>query len=121
VSYDITIDGKDYHIENLTARVVPEYALEGKGRDDPDMGTAIFVGAVLTQEMQYIGQTIINMVVPAAVAAALGTDPAEAAKVATKGAYLTNAIAGGREAADRVAELAQTVYASLSTPLEGVE
>jgi len=121
VSYDITIDGKDYHIENLTARVVPEYALEGKGRDDPDMGTAIFVGAVLTQEMQYIGQTIINMVVPAAVAAALGTEPAEAAKRAAKGAYLTNAIAGGREAADRVAELAQTVHASLSTPLEGVE
>ena len=29
ISYDISIDGKDY-IENLTARVVPEYALRGK-------------------------------------------------------------------------------------------
>ncbi len=123
VSYDVAIDGKEYHIENLTARVIPEYALEGKGRDDPpDMGTAIFVGgAILTQEMQYIGQTIINMVVPAAVAAALGTEPAEAAKKAAKGAHLTNAIAGGREAAEKVAELAQTVYASLGKPLEGVE
>ncbi len=118
VSFDIAIDGKDYHIENLTARVVPEYALEGKGRDDPNMGTAIFVGAVLTQEMQYIGHTIINLVVPAAVAAALGTDPAEAAKKAAKGAYLTNAIPGGRETAQQVAELAQMISASLGKPAE---
>lgn len=119
VSYDIAIDGKDYHIENLSARVVPEYALEGKGRDDPNMGTAIFVGAVLTQEMQYIGHTIINLVVPAAVAAALGTDPAEAAKTAAKGAYLTNAIPGGRETAQQVAELAQMISASLGKQEEG--
>lgn len=119
VSYDIAIDGKDYHIENLTARVVPEYALEGKGRDDPDMGTAIFVGAVLAQEMQYAGHTIINMTVPAAVAAALGTDPAEAAKKAAKGAYLTNAIPGGRETAARVAELAGAISVSLGAPEEG--
>ena len=51
ISYDITIDGKSYHIENLSAKVVPEFAVEGKGRDNPDMGTAIFAGAVLAQEM----------------------------------------------------------------------
>lgn len=119
VSFDIAIDGKDYHIENLTARVVPGYALEGKGRDDPNMGTAIFVGAVLAQEMQYIGHTIINLTVPAAVAAALGIDPAEAAKKAAKGAYLTNAIPGGRETAQQVAELAGAISVSLGAPEEG--
>jgi methylthioribose-1-phosphate isomerase len=119
VSFDIAIDGKDYHIENLTARVVPGYALEGKGRDDPNMGTAIFVGAVLAQEMQYIGHTIINITVPAAVAAALGIDPAEAAKKAAKGAYLTNAIPGGRETAQQVAELAGAISVSLGAPEEG--
>ena len=114
ISYDIGIDGKDYHIENLTARVVPEYALQGKGRENPDMGTAIFVGAVLTQEMQYIGHTIINMVVPAAVAAALGTEPADAAKKAAKGAYLTNAIAGGLKVAEEVAKLAREISTGLN-------
>lgn len=119
VSYDIRIDGKDYHIENLTARAVPEYALEGKGRDDPGMGTAIFVGAVLTQELQYGGNTILNITVPAAVAAALGTGPAEAAKKAAEGAHLTNAIPGGRAVAERVAEIAQAIASSLSGPDEG--
>ncbi|MCK9306792.1 MAG: hypothetical protein M0P17_04625, partial [Methanoculleus sp.] len=121
ISYEFSIDGKDYHIDNLTARVIPEYALEGKGRDDPDMGTAIFAGAVLTQELQYSGHTILNVTVPAAVAAALGTDPAEAAKRAAKGAYLTNAISGTREAAKLVAEMAQTVYKNLNEPFEGAE
>ncbi len=118
-SYDIAIDGKEYHIDNLTAKVVPEYALEGRGRDDPNMGTAIFAGAVLLQEMQYIGHTILNITVPAAVAAQLGMDAAEAARGAVKGAYLTNAIPGGRETAERVAGIAKMVYARLNEPFTG--
>jgi hypothetical protein len=118
-SYDITIDGKEYHIDNLTAKVVPGYALEGKGRDDPNMGTAIFAGAVLLQEMQYIGHTILNITVPAAVAAQLGMEAAEAARGAVKGAYLTNAIPGGRETAERVAGIAKMVYARLNEPFTG--
>ncbi|MDN7024888.1 hypothetical protein FGU65_08305 [Methanoculleus sp. FWC-SCC1] len=116
-SYDITIDGKQYHIENLTAKVVPDYVLEGKGRDDPNMGTAIFAGAVLLQELQYIGHTIINLTVPAAMAALVGMDAAEAGKRAASGAYLTNAIPGGRETATEVAGLAQKVYARLNEPM----
>ncbi len=118
ISYDVGIDGKDHHIENLTARVVPEYALEGRGRDDPDMGTAIFVGAVLTQELQYGGNTILNITVPAAVAAALGTDPADAAARAAGGAHLTNAIPGGRAVAEQVAGIAQEIFSNLSRPGE---
>ena len=44
VSYDITIDGKPYHIENLAAKAVPEFALNEKARENPDMGTALFAG-----------------------------------------------------------------------------
>jgi hypothetical protein len=115
-SFDITIDGKKLHIDNLTAKVVPDYALKGIGRDNPDMGTAIFAGAVLIQEMQYIGHTILNITVPAAVAAQLGMDPAEAAKKAAKGAYLTNAIPGGKETAERVAKIAKMVNSRFNEP-----
>ena len=80
VSYDISIDGKPYHIENLAAKAVPEFALNEKARENPDMGTALFAGAVLTQELQYIGHTIINVTVPAAVATLLGKDEKSAAK-----------------------------------------
>jgi hypothetical protein len=118
-SYDISIDGKEYQIDNLTARVVPDYALKGKGRDDPNMGTAIFAGAVLLQEMQYIGHTILNITVPAAVAAQLGMDAAEAARGAAEGAYLTNAIPGGKETAERVAMIAKMVCSRFNEPFAG--
>lgn len=113
ISYDVTIDGKTYHIENLSAKAVVEYALEGKGRDDPDYGTALFAGAVLGQELQYIGHTIINVTVPAAVAAILGMDENEAAKKAENGAYLTRAIPGARNNAKEVAKLAKLIYSRL--------
>ena len=113
ISYDISIDGKKYHIENLSAKAVPEFAIEGKGRDDPDYATALFAGAVLAQELQYIGHTIINITVPAAVAAILGNNADEAAKKAEKGAYLTRAIPGGRNNAKEVARLAKMIYEML--------
>jgi hypothetical protein len=116
VSYDISIDGKPYHIENLSAKAVPAFAIEGKGRDNPDMGTALFAGAVLTQELQYIGHTIINVTVPAAVATLLGKDVKAAAKGAENGAYLTKAIPGARDRAYDVARIAQKIYTRLIQP-----
>lgn len=118
ISYDIEVDGKAHHVENLSAKTVPEFALEGKGRDDPDMGTVIFAGAVLSQELQYIGHTIINITLPATVGALMGTDEKEAAKEAEKGAYLTRAIPGGRKNALEVAKIAKQIYAELNEPSE---
>lgn len=118
-SYDISIDGEKYHIENLTARVIPEYALEGKGQDDPNMKTAIMAGAILLQELQYIGHTIINLTVPAAMATLLGMDPEEAGKRSASGAYLTNAVPGGRRSAVEVARLAKIVHERLNEPMPG--
>ncbi|AEB67704.1 MULTISPECIES: hypothetical protein [Methanothrix] len=120
ISYDVQIDGKKYHIEDLSAKTVPEFALEGKGRDDPDMGTAIFAGAVLAQELQYIGHTIINITVPAAIAAVLGEDEKAASKMAESGAYLTRAIPGARKNALEVARIARRIYSSLTAPAEGM-
>jgi hypothetical protein len=114
VAYDITINGKKYHIDNLSAKAVPEFVIEGKGRDNPDMGTALFAGAVLAQELQYIGHTIINVTIPAAVATLLGMEETAAAKGAEAGAYLTKAIPGGRERAFDVARLAQKIYTRLT-------
>ncbi|NYT05268.1 MAG: hypothetical protein GKC04_02685 [Methanomicrobiales archaeon] len=116
VSYDITIDGTPYRLENLTAKEVPAFALEGKNRDNPDWGTALFAGAVLTQELQYVGHTILNITVPAAVAGALGMDPEKAGKEAEDGAYLTRSIPGGHEAAAEVARIAHRIKARLDEP-----
>jgi hypothetical protein len=115
-SYDVTIDGKKYHVENLSGKEVPAFALEGKNRDNPDWGTVLFAGSVLTQELMYIGHTIINITVPAAVAALLGVDPKKAAKDAEDGAYLTRAIPGAGEKAHAVAKLANSVYEKIITP-----
>jgi len=117
VSYDISIDGKAYHIDNLAAKAVPEFALNAKARENPDMGTALFAGAVLTQELQYIGHTIINVTVPAAVATLLGEEAKSASKRAESGAYLTKAIPGARERAFDVARIAKSIYTGLNKPL----
>jgi hypothetical protein len=120
ISYDVEIDGHKYHIEDLSAKTVPDFALKGKGRDNPDMGTAIFAGAVLSQELQYIGHTIINVTIPAAVGVLRGAGEKEAAKMAETGAYLTRAIPGGRKNALEVAKIAKLIYSSLSAPAEGM-
>ena len=115
ISYDVTIDGKKYHIENLSAKAVPDFVLKDVGAEDPLYKLALFAGAVLAQELQYIGHTIINITVPAAVAAIRGMDPKEAAKLAERGAYLTRAIPGGRANAQEVARIAKEIYSMLTT------
>lgn len=116
VSYDVSIDEKKYHVENLSGKEVPAFALEGKNRDDPDWPVALFCGSILSQELQYIGHTIINITVPAAVAALIGMEAKEAAKGAEDGAFLTRAIPGADEKALDVAKLAQRVYAKINEP-----
>ena len=120
VSYDVSIDGKMYHVENLGGKEVPDFALNGKNRDNPDWPVALFCGAVLTQELQYIGHTIINITVPAAVAGLLGMEASAAAAGAENGAFLTRAIPGAGEKALQVAKLAREVYAKINEPFPPV-
>ncbi len=120
ISYDVEIDSNKLHIEDLSAKTVPDFVLHGKGREDPNMATAIFAGAVLAQELQYIGHTIINITVPAAVGALLGEEEKAAAKKAEAGAYLTRAIPGARKNALEVARIARNIYSNLNQPAEGM-
>jgi hypothetical protein len=54
--------------------------------------------------------TIINITVPAAVAAAMGImDPKEAATVAERSGFITVGIPGARERAEQVARLAAKI------------
>lgn len=109
ISYDVTMDGKKYHIENLSAKATPEYVIEGKNRDDPMYNWALFVGNVVSQELQYIGFSIMNITIPAAIAVAMGQDIKKAAKEAEKGAYLTAAIPGGKVNARLVGNMAKQI------------
>ncbi len=92
---------------------MPAFAVDGTGRDNPDMGTALFAGAVLTQELMYIGHTIINVTVPAAIAALRGAEAEAAAKEAERGAYLTRAIPGGANRAGEVIAVAKRIHERL--------
>ncbi|MDD3047126.1 MAG: hypothetical protein PHF01_01390 [Methanocorpusculum sp.] len=116
VSYDVNIDGRPYHVENLSGKEVPAFALEGKNKDDPNWGIALQCGAIIAQELQYIGHTIINITVPAAVAALFDMDAKTAAKEAENGAYLTRSIPGANDKAAEVAKLAQSIYAEMKKP-----
>ncbi len=118
ISYDVTIDGVKIHVENLSAKAVPEFVLEDKvpeGVPKDLYALALFAGAVIAQELQYVGHTILNVTVPAAVGAlVLGLDPKEAAKKAEKGAWLTRAIPGAKETATEVAKIAKKIYEALN-------
>lgn len=59
--------------------------------------------------------SIVNIVVPAAVAGAMGIDDIDTiAKKATRGAYVTSAIPGGIERARDVAKRAATIVKDMS-------
>ena len=63
--------------------------------------------AAVLDEMTLMGNTIMNVTVPAAVAAAMGKmPPQKAAEVAAANAPLTTGISGARVRAEKVAELA---------------
>ncbi|HJJ30196.1 MAG TPA: hypothetical protein O0W87_04280 [Methanocorpusculum sp.] len=116
VSYDIKIDNKSYHVENLSGKEVPDFALNGKNKDNPDWALALQCGAILAQELQYIGHTIINITVPAAVGSLLGMDPDKAGKEAEDGGYMTRSIPGARVKATEVGKIAQLIYARMDVP-----
>ena len=116
VSFDITIDGKPYHIENLAAKAVLSSPLmkkpgkpgHGNGsfcRCGPHPGTAIY-----RPHDHQCNRT-------AAVATLLGEDAKVASKRAETGAYLTKAIPGARDRAFEVARLAKKIYTRMNQPV----
>lgn len=100
---EISVNGKTTKLEGVVHDLIPKVA-EGK-RDD--IAWAIPMVAAVLAEMMLMGNTIMNVTVPAAVAAAMGVmSPKEAAAEAAANAPLTNGIPGAKLRAELVANLA---------------
>jgi predicted RNA binding protein with dsRBD fold (UPF0201 family) len=105
---DVTIDGETMHLEGVIHDLIPRVA---KG-ERKDIAPIMPMVAVVLDEMTLMGNTIMNITVPAAVAAAMGKmSPDDAAKEAAANAPLTAGIPGARVRAEKVAALAAKIMA----------
>lgn len=112
VDLDVTVAGKKTELIGLAHNCIPQAVLEGNKEMIAVVGLACFPVA----EFALSPHTIVNITVPAAIAALLGiAAPAEAAAAAEKAAYLTAAIPGTREKALQVAERAMEIASGLGS------
>jgi hypothetical protein len=89
--------------EGLAHKVIPKAVQEQDGMVLP----FITFAAVPLNELLMGSNIILNITVPAAVAAAMGKHaPREAAQLAEAGGFISTAISGARERAEKVAMLA---------------
>jgi hypothetical protein len=107
---EITVDGQKVIFEGLSHKVIPDAVLS----KNKDLLEAIPLGAVPIVELQLSGHSIINIIVPAAVAAAMGEMSIDdiGSKV-IEGAYVSSAIPGGSPRAKEVAKRAQKIMSVL--------
>ncbi|HMM41552.1 MAG TPA: hypothetical protein PKA95_06600 [Thermomicrobiales bacterium] len=100
---EVSVDGQTARMEGFVHDVIPAMA-QGERED---VAWAAPLAAAVMSELLLAGNSIINVTVPAAVAAAMGKHtPKEAATTAAQAAYVTVGIPGARQAAEKVAELA---------------
>lgn len=109
-SVEVTIDGQKVVLDGVSHKVIPD-AVVNKKKEILDV---LPLAAVPITELQLSGHTIVNIIVPAAVAAAMGKlTPKEAARKAVAGAYVSSAIPGGVQRAEEVAKRAARIAAEL--------
>ena len=114
VDVEITIDGETTMLEDLTSKVLNDVTHV----DDPKFKQVVFLGSRPIRELSTSGNNILNITVPAAVAAVIGkADPADAAKIAEDAAFLTAGIPGARQKAEEVARLAVRIAKNLDSGL----
>jgi hypothetical protein len=105
---EVSVDGETFTIPSVVHEVIPQVA---QGQRE-DIAWCIPMVAAILDELYLAGNTIINITVPAAVAAAMGAmTPADAAVAAEKGAIITAGIPGTRPRAETVATLALSATA----------
>lgn len=103
VDISVTLGDKTAVMHGFVHDIIPKIC---KG-ECPDIEWAASLGGVVTDEFALSGVCIMNIVVPAAVVAAMKLyTPVDAATIAEKAAYVTAGIPGGKAAATRVAKLA---------------
>jgi hypothetical protein len=109
---DVTVDGKLYELKGLGQTVIPDAIFN---KDGEILGVIPFA-AIPVSELQLSGHSIINITVPAAVAAAMGIDdPAESArKCEAGGKHCSAAIPGARAKAKNVSKLAVRIMAAMN-------
>lgn len=111
IAVELTVDGKKVIFDGLSQNVIPDVVVNKK----MDILELIPLAAVPVTELQLCGHTIINIIVPAAVAAVMGNEltPREIGRKAVKGAYISSAIPGGIPKAEEVAKRAIKIMSEL--------
>ncbi|TQD25351.1 hypothetical protein [Methanolobus vulcani] len=111
VDVDITLDGTKYELRGVAQKVIPDAVFN----DDKDVLDIIPFAAIPVSELQLSGHSIINITVPAAVAAAMKIEePKDAAKKCEAGGkYCSAAIPGAKDKAKRVSKLAVRIMDEL--------
>jgi len=106
----VTVDGEVFEFEGLSHTVIPDAVLNQKS----ELSLPITVAAAVAQELMYVGCCTIDAVVPAVVAAAMGTYTwKDAGKKAEKGANITCSIPGAKNTAREAARLAIRILQDL--------
>ncbi len=108
LDFQVTVGDQTAELRGFTDQIVPQYCL---GQHD-DLTWAMLPCAAVASEIMLAGCNILNVVVPTAVAVAMGRAPVkEAAGEAVGAAYLTAAIPGLQVPAANVAGLAESIVA----------
>lgn len=103
IDAEITVDGVTTRLEHYSDQIIPEVA-QGKRQD---IAWAVPMVAPLASEILLASNVIINVTVPAAVAAAMGMLSAEeAGKIAQRAGFVSSGIPGSNVNAEAAAKLA---------------
>ncbi|MBN1153184.1 MAG: hypothetical protein JXA58_08230 [Dehalococcoidia bacterium] len=106
----LTIDGVTHDLSGLAHKAIPGAALDA----DSTLGALVGPACLPVSELCLSAHTIINITVPAAMAAVMGlASPDEAAERAERAAFITAAFPGARARATEAAERAVAIVAAL--------
>lgn len=107
---EITVDGETTRLERLADQILPSLALQGEQSEYADIAWAVPMAVPLVSELMFSSAIVINVTVPAAVAAAMDLHSAEeAGTIAQTAAFITSGIPGSNTNAAAAARMAKIV------------